>query len=105
MKTTEYNKAITNAMNRAKKHFDGECILTATQPVDGAHILPRSTYPHLASVQYNIVPLCRRLHHTMDSLPRAADRINFLHQHVNPEHRAKLEGWLVELLKTIAEAA
>jgi len=102
---TAYTKAIDNAMNRAKKHFGNECIMTATQPVDGCHIFPRSTHPHLSSMQFNIVPLCRRLHHTMDAMPRAADRINFLRQHVNPEHRAKLEGWLVDLLKVIAEAA
>lgn len=102
--TDRYNR-IEAACRKAKKHFESECIISATQPVDACHIFPRSTHPALVSVPHNIVPLCRRLHHTMDSLPRAADRINFLRQNVNPEHRAKLEGWLVELLKTIAEAA
>lgn len=102
---TPYTNKIENAIRAAKKHFGGECIITATQPVDGCHIMPRSTFPHLAGVPQNIVPLTRRLHIAMDSKTRAADRIVFLRQHVNPEHRETLNQWLIELLQVIAGAA
>jgi len=102
---THYTAKIEAAMRKAKKHFHEECIISATQPVDAAHIFPRSTHPHLSYVPQNIVPLSRRLHYVMDQFPRAADRITFLRQHVNPEHRPQLEAWLIDLLQVIAEAA
>jgi 5-methylcytosine-specific restriction endonuclease McrA len=102
---TAYTNRVEAAMRKAKRHFENECIISATQPVDAAHIFPRSTHPHLSYVPQNIVPLSRRLHHVMDQFPRAADRITFLRQHVNPEHRPQLEAWLIDLLQVIAEAA
>lgn len=104
MATDRYNR-IEAAGRRAKKHFDNECIISTTQPVDACHIFPRSTHPTLAYVPQNIVPLSRRLHYVMDQFPRAADRITFLRQNVNPEHRHQLEAWLIDLLQVIAEAA
>lgn len=102
---TDRSKRIEAAIRISKKHFLGECIISATQPVDGAHLFPRSTHPHLSYIPQNIVPLSRRMHYTMDQLPRAADRITFLRNNVNPEHRKTLEAWLIDLLQVIAEAA
>lgn len=102
---TPYTNKIENAIKISKRHFGGECIITATQPVDGAHVFPRSTHPHLSGIPQNIVPLTRRLHIAMDEKTRAADRIVFLRQHVNPEHRETLNQWLIELLQIIAGAA
>lgn len=102
---TAYTNRVEAAIRKAKRHFGNECIISTTQPVDGAHLFPRSTHPHLVYVPQNIVPLSRRLHHVMDQFPRAADRITFLRQHVNPEHRPQLEAWLIDLLQVIAEAA
>lgn len=102
--TDRYNR-IESACRKAKKHFGNECIVSATQPVDACHIFPRSTHPHLSGIPQNIVPLTRRLHIAMDEKTRAADRITFLRQHVNPEHRETLNQWLIELLQIIAGAA
>ena len=102
---TAYTNKIENAIKISKRHFGGECIITATQPVDGAHVFPRSTHPHLSGIPQNIVPLTRRLHIAMDEKTRAADRITFLRQHVNPEHKETLNQWLIELLQVIAGAA
>lgn len=107
---TQQSKAIDNAMRKAKQHF-GECIITTTQQeIEGAHIFPRSNYPHLKAVPYNIVPLTPFLHNRLDkhqdgTIRRPADRITFLRQHVNPEHRETLNQWLIELLQIIAGAA
>jgi len=94
---------IDSAMRRAKAHF-GECIVTTTGEVDGAHIFPRSTYPYLAGCQYNIVPLTRHVHRAMDSTTRPVERIEWLRNHVNPEHRATLDQWLIELFKEMLRA-
>lgn len=102
---TDRSKRIEAACRKAKDHFGKECIISATQPVDACHLFPRSTHPHLSYIPQNIVPLSRRLHFTMDQLPRAADRITFLRKNVNPEHRKTLEAWLIDLLQVIAEVA
>lgn len=107
---TPYVKAVDNAIRKAKKHF-GECIISTTQQeLEGAHVFPRSTHKHLADVPQNIVPLTPYLHAQLDkhqdgTTRRPAERIVFLRQKVNSEHRAALDAWLIELLQVIAAAA
>ena len=101
---TKSKKAIEAAIRRAKNHFGRVCIVTGLEGVDGCHILPRSTHPHLEAVQYNIVPLARHIHRAMDE-HRAADRIEWLRGVVMSENRELLEQWLLGLLTTIVRAA
>lgn len=101
---TTQKSTIESAIRRAKDHFGRVCIVTGMENPDGAHLLPRSTHPHLASCQYNIVPLARHIHMSMDA-HRAADRIEWLRGVVMSENRELLEQWLLGLLTHIVRAA
>ena len=91
-------------MRKAKQHFGSECLITGMGGVDGCHIFPRSTHPHLKAVMYNIVPLARHLHRKMDE-HRPADRVEWLRAVVKSENRELLDQWLLQLFIHIARAA
>lgn len=75
---TDRAKAITRAMNAAKSAFGRECLITGMEPVDGAHVYPRSLYPELVACEFNIVPLSRACHAFMDARKSIEERIEYL---------------------------
>ena len=50
----------------AKRDAEGVCRVCGRDPVDAAHIIPRSLAPNGAEQQDNIVPLCRSCHRLYD---------------------------------------
>lgn len=76
-------KAIDKAIIEAKKHYGKQCLCCGSHYVDGAHIVPRDYKKSLgighklATVWFNIVPLCR-LHHNYIDEKKVFGRIKFL---------------------------
>ena len=50
----------------AKRDSEARCRVCGREPVDAAHIVPRSLAPNGGEQQDNIVPLCRKCHRLYD---------------------------------------
>lgn len=102
-----------HAIECIKAVYDDTCITSGLRRsqvrVDGAHIFPRDTWPDLAGVPDNILPLNFATHHHFDwvasDLPRSPEgRLIWLNQEdrVLPEFRGKFrkQAWrLIEIIR------
>lgn len=47
--------------------WGSKCVICLSGNVDAAHIYPAGSFPELANIKYNIVPLCRAHHNEFDT--------------------------------------
>jgi len=95
----------TTAKKIAKIRYSGKCLFCGQSPVDGAHIYPAGSHPHLKREDANIIPLCRQHHYILDDdsgLIRAPEnRIKLILVFTVNEYRAAVQSQISELYNII----
>ncbi len=81
-------------VKKSKTQWSNQCVICLSKQVDGAHIYPAGSFPKLADVKYNIVPLCREHHQEFDEL-NWHRKINWLQELTCKP--AEMRQWLLAL--------